>query len=136
MIPLTFLAVAWIFNPGAYDFGELSGFTQLDGSKLLLGARGPRMAHGLHRAAFSFLLTWNVIAYEAAACYIGETRNPERDGKIAMTLSAGYGLFIYTLIPVGFVVVLGASALSNPDLVDPATMFVDVRGRDLRRVWR
>ena len=36
--------------------------------------------------AFSFLLTWNVIAMEAAACYIGETRNPDRDAKIAMNL--------------------------------------------------
>ena len=31
--------------------------------------------------AFSFLLTWNVIAMEAAACYIGETKNPDRDRK-------------------------------------------------------
>jgi amino acid transporter len=61
---------------------------------------------------------------EAAACYIGECRDPARDAKIAMTLEGSYGLFIYTLIPVGFVAVLGASQLSNPDLVDPNTMFV------------
>ena len=34
--------------------------------------------------AFSFLLTWNVIAMEAAGCYIGEMRDPDRDAKIAM----------------------------------------------------
>lgn len=126
MIPLTFLAIAWIFNPGAYDFGALSGFTQLDGSSFFSGLDG----HGWFTVyvAFSFLLTWNVIAYEAAACYIGETRNPERDGKIAMSLSAGYGLFIYALIPIGFVVVLGAQALANPDLVDPKSMFVTFAG--------
>ena len=51
---------------------------------------------------------------EAAACYIGECRDPERDAKIAMNLEGLYGLFIYTMIPVAFVVVLGASKLSDP----------------------
>ncbi len=127
MIPLTFLAVAWIFNPGSYDFGQLWPFNQLDGSSFFSGFAG----HNWFTVyvAFSFLLTWNVIAYEAAACYIGETRDPDRDAKIAMSLSAGYGLFIYTLIPVAFVVVLGASALSNPDLVDPKSMFVTFAGK-------
>lgn len=69
--------------------------------------------------AFSFLLTWNVIAMEAAACYIGETRDPDRDTKIAMNLEGGYGVFIYTMIPVAFVIVLGSTALSNAALVDP-----------------
>ena len=45
---------------------------------------------------------------EAAACYIGECRDPERDAKIAMNLEGLYGLFIYTMIPISFVVVLGA----------------------------
>jgi amino acid transporter len=126
MIPLTFLAIAWVFNPGAYSFGELWPFHQLDGSSFFSGLEG----HGWLTVylAFSFLLTWNVIAYEAAACYIGETRNPDRDAKIAMSLSAGYGLFIYTLIPIGFVVVLGSGALANPDLVDPKSMFVTFAG--------
>ena len=74
--------------------------------------------------AFSFLLTWNVIAMEAAACYIGETRNPDRDAKIAMNLEGLYGLFIYTMIPVAFIIVIGIHALGNPALVDPQTMFV------------
>ena len=74
--------------------------------------------------AFSFLLTWNVIAMEAAACYIGETRNPDRDAKIAMNLEGLYGLFIYTMIPVAFIIVIGNHALGNPALVDPQTMFV------------
>ena len=37
---------------------------------------------------------------EAAACYIGECRDPERDAKIAMNLEGLYGLFIYTMIPI------------------------------------
>ena len=32
MIPLTFIAVAWIFNPSVVNFGELSGFPHVDGS--------------------------------------------------------------------------------------------------------
>src|ERR1700749_46330 len=31
MIPLTFLAISWIFNPSAVDFNNLSGFHQING---------------------------------------------------------------------------------------------------------
>jgi amino acid transporter len=126
MIPLTFLAVSWLFHPSVVDWGQLSGFHQLDGTGFFTGLDG----YGWLTVylAYSFLLTWNVIAMEAAACYIGECKNPERDAKIAMNLEGGYGLLIYTLIPIGFIVVLGASALSNPDLVDPNTMFVTFAG--------
>jgi amino acid transporter len=127
MIPLTFIAVSWIFHPSVADFGELSGFTQLDGSSFFSGLDG----YGWLTVyiAYSFLLTWNVIAMEAAACYIGETKDPDRDAKIAMNLEGGYGLFIYTLIPIAFVVVLGAAALSDPALVDPNTIFVTFAGQ-------
>ena len=121
MIPLTFLAVSWIFT-GNFDMSNVAGFKHLDGSGFFTGMDG----HGwlYIYLGYSFLLTWNVLAMEAAACYIGECRDPKRDAKIAMTLEGSYGLFIYTLIPIGFVAVLGATALSNPDLVDPNTMFV------------
>jgi amino acid transporter len=122
MIPLTFLAISWIFNPGVVDFGQLFHFRHTDGS----GFFASQFHHGWLTLyiAFSFLLTWNVIAMEAAACYIGETKNPDRDAKIAMNLEGLYGLFIYTAIPVAFVIVLGVSALGNTALVDPKTMFV------------
>src|SRR5438067_9008650 len=128
MIPLTFLAVMWIFTGNA-DWHQLSGFHQLDGSAFFSGLDG----NGWFTiyAAYAFLLTWNVIAMEAAACYIGECRDPERDAKIAMNLEGGYGLFIYTLIPIGFIVILGAKALGNPNLVDPNTMFVTFTGKAL-----
>jgi len=121
MIPLTFIAIAWIFNPGVVDFGQLWHFRHTNGS----GFFSPLFGHGWLTLyiAFSFLLTWNVIAMEAAACYIGETRNPDRDAKIAMNLEGLYGLFIYTLIPIAFVIVLGLSALGNASLVDPKTIF-------------
>jgi amino acid transporter len=127
MVPLTFIAIAWIFHPSVAHWGELSGFKHLDGTGFFHGVGG----HGWLTVylAYSFLLTWNVIAMEAAACYIGECKDPERDAKIAMNLEGGYGLFIYTLIPIAFVIVLGAKALSNSAFVDPKTIFVTFAGK-------
>ncbi|MGN6868309.1 MAG: APC family permease [Solirubrobacteraceae bacterium] len=121
MVPLTFLAISWIFNPGVVDFGQLTHFRHTDGS----GFFSPLFGHGWLTLyiAFSFLLTWNVIAMEAAACYIGETKNPDRDAKIAMNLEGLYGLFIYTMIPVAFIIVIGLPALGSAS-TDPKTMFV------------
>jgi amino acid transporter len=121
MIPLTLLAILPIFRPSVADWGNLSGFHRLDGSAFtssLLGHNWLTIA-----IAFSFLLTWNVIAMEAAACYIGECRDPERDAKIAMNLEGLYGVFVYTMIPISFIVVLGASKLSDPTQADPKTIF-------------
>jgi amino acid transporter len=123
MVPLTFLAISWIFHPSVVDFGQLFHFRHTDGS----GFFASQFHHGWLTLyiAFSFLLTWNVIAMEAAACYIGETKNPDRDAKIAMNLEGLYGLFIYTMIPVAFIIVIGTHALGNPALVDPKTIFVN-----------
>jgi amino acid transporter len=122
MIPLTFLAISWIFHPSVAHFGQLWPFHHLDGT----GFFASQFHHGwlTISVAFSFLLTWNVIAMEAAACYIGETKNPDRDAKIAMNLEGAYGLFIYVMIPVAFIIVLGSKALGNVALADPKTIFV------------
>jgi amino acid transporter len=122
MIPLTLLAILPLFKPDSRDFGNLSGFHQVDGTGFFTNSQG----HGWLAIyiAYAFLLTWNVIAMEAAACYIGECRDPERDAKIAMNLEGAYGLFIYTMIPVSFVIVFGAK-LADPALVDPKTIFSD-----------
>jgi amino acid transporter len=129
MIPLTFIAIAWIFHPGSANWSELSGFKRLDGTGFFADFKG----YGWLSAylAYSFLLTWNVIAMEAAACYIGECKDPDRDAKIAMNLEGAYGVFIYTLVPIAFIVVLGAKALSDPALVDPNSIFVTFAGRVL-----
>src|SRR3981081_902419 len=66
---------------------------------------------------------------EAAACYIGETRNPDRDAKIAMNLEGAYGLFIYVMIPVAFIIVLGSKVLGTAGLADPKTIFVHFGSR-------
>ena len=70
---------------------------------------------------------------EAAACYIGETKNPDRDAKIAMNLEGAYGVFIYTLIPIAFVIVIGTKALGNVALADPKTIFVTFARRSSGR---
>src|SRR5262249_12587731 len=111
MIPLTFLAISWIFHPSVVDFGNLWHFRHPDGSSFF----SPQFGHNWLTLyiMFSFLLTWNVIAMEAAACYIGETKNPDRDAKIAMNLEGAYGLFIYTMIPVAFIIVLPPETLQS-----------------------
>lgn len=122
MIPLTFLSVGFIFNFKAADWSELRGFPQLDGTGFFSSIDGHPW--WLIYLAFAFPLLWTVIAYEAAACYIGECKRPAHDAKIAMSLEGGYGVFVYTMLPISFVVVLGAKAISDPSLVDPKTMFV------------
>jgi amino acid transporter len=126
MIPLTFLSIGFIFNLDAANWSELIGFPHLDGSSFfadMVTTTGTYPAWLMY-VAYAFPLLWTVIAFEAAACYIGECKNPGRDAKIAMTLEGGYGVFVYSMLPISFVVILGAEALSNPDLVDPKTMFV------------
>src|SRR5439155_10739998 len=127
MIPMTFLAIAWIFRPSKAHPGQVFHFHQVDGSGFFTGAFG----HGWLTIyiAFAFLLTWNVIAMEAAACYVGECKDPARDGKIALNLEGGYGVFIYTMVPVSFVLVLGVKALGDASLVDPKTIFVRFAGK-------
>src|SRR5271154_724051 len=122
MIPLTFIAVAWIFNPSVVNMGELAGLRHVDGSSFFSPISGFNWVQVY--IAYGFLLSWNVIGIESAACYIGECSHPDRDAKIALNLEGAYALFIFTLIPIAFIVVLGAKALSNPSLADPKTIFV------------
>ena len=44
-------------------------------------------------------------------------------------LTCNVRFFIYTLIPIDFITVLGAKALSNSSLVDPNTIFVTFAGK-------
>ena len=127
MIPLTFIAVAWMFNPSVVNLGELTGFRHLDGSSFFSPIGGFNWLQVY--IAYGFLLSWNVVGIESAACYIGECANPDRDAKIALNVEGAYATFIFTLIPIAFIVVLGAKALSDPTLADPKTIFVTFAGK-------
>src|SRR5438132_4601982 len=100
MVPLTILAVAPFFT-GDLHGGNLTPITTPGGFGFFSG-------HSWFLyLQFSALLTWNVIAMEAAGCYLGECRNPDRDAPIAMNLEGGYGVFIYTVLPLAVLGVLG-----------------------------
>ncbi len=100
MIPLTILAVEPFFA-GKIHGANLYPFTTPGGAGFFAG-------HSIFLyIQFSALLTWNVIAMEAAGCYIGECKNPETDAPRAMNLEGGYGVFIYTVLPMALLGVVG-----------------------------
>src|ERR1700736_3975789 len=108
MAPLTLLILLPFFRPSSMHFSNLAGFhfpSGVTGSPTLV-------------IAWMFVMTWSVLAMEAAACYLGECRNPSRDAKIAMTAEGLYGFFIFVMTAVVLVLVLGVA--TN---VDPLTIF-------------
>jgi amino acid transporter len=108
MAPLTFLILLPFFRPSSITASNLSGFHFAPG---VVGS--PTLV-----LAWMFVMTWSVLAMEAAACYLGECRNPARDAKIAMTVEGIYGFFIFVMTAVVLVLVLGVA-----DNADPLTIF-------------
>ena len=100
VIPLLILVFIPFVKPSKLDFGRLAGFGFPDG------------VHGSFKLiiAWVFIFTWSVLAMEAAACYIGECRDPARDAKIAMTAEGLFGFFIYVSVPLMVIAVLGTGA--------------------------
>jgi amino acid transporter len=106
MVPLTILAVVPFFT-GKVQGGNLFPFHLPEGGSFFSG-------HAFFLfLQFSALFTWNVIAMEAAGCYIGECKNPDRDAPIAMNLEGGYGVFIYTVLPIAVLGVVGYKFIAN-----------------------
>ena len=110
MLPLTALIFLPFFKPGSMNWSNIAGFSLPEG---VTGS--PAFYLG-----WVFPITWSVIAMEAAACYVGECREPARDAKIAMTAEGIYGAFIYIMTPLVFVGVLGAA-----DSFDPLTLYTE-----------
>ena len=106
IIPLVLLVVLPFFKPGSLDgFSNLS----LSLSSSPIGTKGSwQLILG-----WSFIYTWTVLAMEAAACYIGECREPARDAKIAITAEGLFGFFIYLTLPIMVFTVLGTTGLQN-----------------------
>jgi amino acid transporter len=109
LVPITLLVFLPFFEPATLHWDHVAGFP--------LAEQAP--GNFAVYMSWTFIMTWSVLAMEAAACYIGECRQPARDAKIAMTCSGLYGAFIYVSIPLMLVVVLGRA----PD-VDPLTVFL------------
>lgn len=109
MVPLTLLVALPIFKPSSFHWSNVSGFHFAD----------PKTAGLTFFMAWVFVISWNALAMEAAACYVGECRDPHRDAKIALTAEGLYGVFIYIATAVVFVGVLGASLKT----ADPLTLY-------------
>lgn len=103
IIPLLLLIALPLFKPSTLDFGNLDGLgfpAGIDGSFALI-------------VAWAFIYTWTVLAMEAAACYIGECREPARDAKIALTAEGLFGFFVYVTLPIMVLAVLGHAAIAE-----------------------
>jgi amino acid transporter len=108
MVPLTLLIFIPFLHPSTLHWSNVAGFHLAE----------PSTGTFAFFISWIFIMTYSVLATEAAACYIGECRNPTRDAKIAMSASGLYGSFIYVAIPLLLVAVLGRSQ------VDPLTAFL------------
>jgi amino acid transporter len=104
MVPITLLVFLPFFVPATMHWENVRGFPPAD----------PAKADFTFYTSWVFIMTWSVLAMEAAACYIGECRDPARDAMIAMTSSGLYGLFIYVTLPLMLVVVLGNQTDADP----------------------
>lgn len=97
MVPLTLLTVLPFFKPQSINWANIAGFPLAN----------PHDGTLSFFMSWVFIMSWSVLAMEAAACYIGECRNPARDARIAMTASGLFGFFIYVALPLMLVLVLG-----------------------------
>ena len=110
MLPLTAMIFLPFFKPGSIHWSNVAGFHA-----------PPHVAVTVTFIfAWFFPILWNVIAMEAAACYVGECRGGARDAKIALTAEGLFGVFIYIATPLMFVAVLGVALTT----ADPLTLYL------------
>ena len=102
IVPLLLIILLPALNPAVVDFGRITLTT------LPIGVAGSWQLI----AGWSFIFIWTVWAMEAAACYIGECREPARDARIALTAEGLFGLFIYITVPLLLLAVLGQDGLA------------------------
>jgi amino acid transporter len=114
IVPLVLIIFLPFFKPSTIDFGRVQLGTLPDGVtgswQLIVG--------------WAFIFVWTVWAMEAAACYIGECREPARDAKIAMTAEGLFGLFIYITLPLMLLAVLGTAGFAALGSGDANVVFL------------
>ena len=114
IVPLVLIIILPFFKPSTIDFGRVQLGTLPDGVtgswQLIVG--------------WAFIFVWTVWAMEAAACYIGECREPARDAKIAMTAEGLFGLFIYISLPLMLLAVLGTAGFAALGSGDANVVFL------------
>ena len=114
IVPLVLIIILPFFKPSTIDFGRVQLGTLPDGVtgswQLIVG--------------WAFIFVWTVWAMEAAACYIGECREPARDAKIAMTAEGLFGLFIYITLPLMLLAVLGTAGFAALGSGDANVVFL------------
>ncbi|MBJ7333734.1 MAG: APC family permease, partial [Thermoleophilia bacterium] len=114
IVPLVLIIILPFFKPSTIDFGRVQLGTLPDGVtgswQLIVG--------------WAFIFVWTVWAMEAAACYIGECREPARDAKIAMTAEGLFGLFVYITLPLMLLAVLGTAGFAALGSGDANVVFL------------
>ena len=114
IVPVVLIIILPFFKPSTIDFGRVQLGTLPDGVtgswQLIVG--------------WAFIFVWTVWAMEAAACYIGECREPARDAKIAMTAEGLFGLFIYITLPLMLLAVLGTAGFAALGSGDANVVFL------------
>jgi amino acid transporter len=111
MVPITLLIILPIFKPSTFHWSNVAGFHFANSKTASIS----------FLLAWLFIISWNGIGVEAAACYVAECRDPQRDAKIALTAEGIYGLFVYAATAIVFVAVLGATLSTS----DPLTAYTD-----------
>jgi amino acid transporter len=114
IVPLVLIIILPFLKPSTIDFGRVQLGTLPEGVtgswQLIVG--------------WAFIFVWTVWAMEAAACYIGECREPARDAKIAMTAEGLFGLFIYITLPLMLLAVLGTAGFAALGSGDANVVFL------------
>ena len=114
IVPLVLIIILPFFKPSTIDFSRVQLGTLPEGVtgswQLIVG--------------WAFIFVWTVWAMEAAACYIGECREPARDAKIAMTAEGLFGLFIYITLPLMLLAVLGTAGFAALGSGDANVVFL------------
>jgi len=67
-----------------------------------------------------FIMTWNALAMETAACYIGECKNPRKDAPRALIAEGVTGIVVYTMVGLTLLGYLGFTAVA----ADPWASFI------------